>query len=135
VTSYPLLFARHEKVEGNGFIARVAVSGRVLLTDEDGEFWAEGINPGGLAASGSTANEALAQFCQDFLAVLFDIAGEAEDFEHFRNQVQRFFDDTSAPALKEWEEAVQQVRAGQVDADWLARRPAETRLGWATSRG
>jgi hypothetical protein len=45
MTHYPLLFGRREKVEGNGFIARVAVAGRVLLTDEDGEFWVEGINP------------------------------------------------------------------------------------------
>jgi hypothetical protein len=129
MTHYPLLFARREKVEGNGFIARVAVSGRVLLTDEDGEFWVEGINPGGIAASGSSANEALAQFCLDFLAVLFDIASDARNFDHFREQVQRFFNDASEPALKEWEEAVQQVKAGRVDADWLTKRPAETRLG------
>lgn len=129
MTHYPLLFARREKVEGNGFIARVAVSGRLLLTDEDGEFWVEGINPGGLAASGSSANEALAQFCLDFLAVLFDIASDARNFDHFREQVQRFFNDTSEPALKDWEEAVQQVKAGQVDVDWLTKRPAETCLG------
>ena len=129
MTHYPLLFGRREKVEGNGFMARVAVAGRVLLTDEDGEFWVEGINPGGLAASGNSANEALAQFCLDFLAVLFDIASEAESFDHFRDQVQKFFNETSAPALKEWEEAVQQVRAGRVNADWLTKRPAETHLG------
>ncbi|HTG32522.1 MAG TPA: hypothetical protein VLB76_06285 [Thermoanaerobaculia bacterium] len=129
MTNYPLLFGRREKVEGNGFIARVAVSGRVLLTDEDGEFWVEGVNPGGLAATGNSASEALAQFCQDFLAVLFDIASEAEDFDHFRDQVGKFFSETSAPALEDWEEAVRQVRAGQVDADWLTKKSAETRLG------
>src|SRR5213075_2157779 len=97
---YPLLFSRREKVEGNGFIARVIVSGRILLTEEDGEFWVEGINPGGFAATGKSANEALAQFCLDFLAILFDIANDAEDFEGFREEVGRFFNDTSAPALK-----------------------------------
>jgi hypothetical protein len=130
MTHYPLLFARREKVEGNGFMARVAVSGRVLLTEEDGEFWVEGINPGGLAATGKSANEALAQFCLDFLAVLFDIASDAKDFEGFRGEVERFFNDTSGPALKEWEEAVRQVKAGEVDADWLTKKPAEsTTLG------
>jgi len=130
MTHYPLLFARREKVEGNGFIARVAVSGRVLLTgEEDGEFWVEGVNPGGVAASGKSANEALAQFCQDFLAILFDIASDAKDFEGFREQVKKFFEDTSKPALQEWEEAVQQVRAGEVNAEWLTKRPAETKLG------
>jgi hypothetical protein len=112
MTNYPLLFGRHEKVEGDGFIARVAVAGRVLL-----------------AASGGSANEALAQFGRDFLAVLYDIASDAKSFEHFREQVEKFFNDTSAPALKEWEEAVQQVRTGQLDAAWLAKRPAESRLG------
>jgi hypothetical protein len=129
MTNYPLLFGRHEKVEGDGFIARVAVAGRVLLTDEDGEFWVEGVNPGGLAASGGSANEALAQFGRDFLAVLYDIASDAKSFEHFREQVEKFFNDTSTPALRDWEEAVRQVRMGQLDAAWLAKRPAESRLG------
>jgi len=129
MTHYPLLFARRERVEGNGFIARVGVSGRVLLTEEDGEFWVEGVNPGGMAANGKSANEALAQFCQDYLAVLFDIASDAKDFDGFREEVKRFFDDTSRPALREWEEAVQQVKAGEVDAEWLTKRPAETKLG------
>ncbi|HSS50128.1 MAG TPA: hypothetical protein VLX28_14415 [Thermoanaerobaculia bacterium] len=129
MTHYPLLFARREKVEGNGFIARVAVSGRVLLTsEEDGEYWVEGVNPGGLAANGKSANEALAQFCQDFLAVLFDIASDAQDFEGFREQVKKFFEDTSKPALQEWEDAVKQVRAGKVNAEWLTKRSAETKL-------
>lgn len=126
---YPLLFARREVVEGNGFAARVALSGRALLTDEEGEYWVEGVNPGGLAASGSSANEALTQFCQDILAVLFDIAGEAGSFEAFRAEVTRFFYDTSEPALQDWEQAVQRVRAGQVNADWLVKRPAETPIG------
>lgn len=54
MTHYPLLFARHELIEGNGFIARVAVSGRALLSEEDGEFWVEGINPGGFSAKGQS---------------------------------------------------------------------------------
>ena len=44
-------------------------------------------------------------------------------------QVKKFFEDTSKPALQEWEEAVQQVRAGEVNAEWLIKRPAETELG------
>src|SRR5258706_2838113 len=118
MTHYPLLFARREKVEGNGFIARVAVSGRILLTEENGDFWVEGINPGGLAANGKSANEALAQFCLDFLAILFDIANDAKAFEGFRAGVHKFLDETSAPALKEWEEAVRQATGGDLDADW-----------------
>lgn len=129
MTCYPLLFARHELIEGNGFVARVAVSGRALLTDEEGEVWVEGINPGGFAASGKSPSEALAEFGTAFRAVLFDVAADAKSFEEFRAEVHRFFEETSVPALREWEEAVQQVRAGRLDAEWLAKRPADTKLG------
>jgi predicted RNase H-like HicB family nuclease len=129
MTCYPLLFARRELVEGNGFVARIAVSGRALLTDEEGEFWVEGVNPGGFAASGKSPSEALAEFGTAFRAVLFDVATDAESFEEFRTEVQRFFEETSVPALGEWEAAVQQVRAGRLHAEWLAKRPADTKLG------
>ncbi|HEX3553369.1 MAG TPA: hypothetical protein VIA62_09070 [Thermoanaerobaculia bacterium] len=129
MTRYPLLFARRELVEGNGFVARVAVSGRALLTDEDGDFWVEGINPGGFAANGESPSEALAELCSAFRAILFDIASDTESFGDFRATVQKFFDETNAPALREWEEAVQQVKAGKLNAEWLAKRPADTKLG------
>src|SRR5436305_14223328 len=128
MTCYPLLFARRELVEGNGFVARVAVSGRALLADEEDEFWVEGINPGGFAASGKSPSEALAEFGTAFRAVLFDIASGAESFEELRAEVHRFFEETSVPALREWEEAVQQVRSGRLDDQWLAKRPAVTKL-------
>lgn len=129
MTRYPLLFGRRELVEGNGFVARVTVSGRALLTDQDGEFWVEGVNPGGFAARGESPSEALAALGSTFRTILFDIASDARSFESFREEAQRFFEETSAPALRDWEEAVRQVRAGQVDADWLVKRPAETKLG------
>ena len=129
MTRYPLLFARRELVEGNGFVARVAVSGRALLTDEDGDFWAEGINPGGFAANGKSPSEALSELGSAFRAILFDIASDTESFGDFRATVQKFFDETNAPALREWEEAVQQVKAGKLNAEWLAKRPADTKLG------
>ena len=129
MTRYPLLFGRRELVEGDGFLARVAVSGRALLTEEDGEFWVEGVNPGGFAASGKTPGEALGEFSVAFRAVLFDIASGARDLQDFQAEVQRFFEETNVPASRDWEEGVRKVKAGQVDANWLERRPAETRIG------
>ena len=129
MTQYPLLFGRRELVEGNGFVARVAVSGRALLVDEDGEFWVEGINPGGFAASGKSPSEALAEFGSAFRAVLFDIASDAGSFQDFQDEVRKFFEETNVPASREWEEAVRRVKAGQLDADWLNKRPADTKLG------
>jgi len=129
MTQYPLLFGRRELVEGNGFVARVAFSGRALLVDEDGECWVEGINPGGFAASGKSPSEALAEFGSAFRAVLLDIASDAGTFQDFRDEVQRFFEEANVPASREWEEAVRRVKAGQLDADWLSKRPADTKLG------
>src|SRR5262245_44493397 len=121
MTQYPLLFGRRDLVEGNGFVARVAVSGRALLVDEGDECWIEGVNPGGFAASGKSPSEALAEFASAFRAVLFDIASDARSFKDFHDEVQRFFEETNAPALHDWEEAVKRVKTGQLDADWLSK--------------
>ncbi|HKV08874.1 MAG TPA: hypothetical protein VJ725_12090 [Thermoanaerobaculia bacterium] len=129
MTSYPLLFGGRELVEGDGFIARVSVSGRALLTEGSGEVWVEGINPGGFAAKGTSPTEALSEFYSAFREVLLDIASGARSFQDFSDEAQRFFQETSVPALREWEDAVQRVKAGQLDADWLNKRPAETKLG------
>ena len=77
---YPILFGRRELIEGNGFIAGVEVNGRALLSNEDGEYWAEGINPGGFASKGAGPGEALASFCEELRVVLFDIALGASDW-------------------------------------------------------
>src|SRR3954454_24948486 len=77
MTNYPLLFGRRELVEGNGFIAGVALHGRLLLTEEGGESWVEGVNPGGIAARGDSPGEALAEFRSEYRVVLFDIAAQA----------------------------------------------------------
>ncbi len=105
MTCYPLLFARRELIKGNGFVAKVAVSGRALLTDEEGEVWVEGINPGGFAANGKSHSEALAEFGAAFRTVLFDVAAGAKSFKEFRAEVNRFFEETNVPALRDWEEA------------------------------
>ena len=129
MTRYPILFGRRELVEGNGFIAGVALHGRLLLTDEDGEVWVEGINPGGIAARGNSPSEALAEFCSEYRIVLFDIAADAASFEDFKAEVERFFNDTSPTAAREWTAAVEDVRAGIVDAGWLKKQPADSPLG------
>lgn len=129
MTHYPLLFSRRELVEGNGFIAGVALHGRLLLTDEGSESWVEGINPGGIAARGVSPSEALAEFCSEYRVVLFDIAAEARSFEEFKEEVERFFNDTSPTADREWRAAVEEVRAGNVKASWLRMQPADSPLG------
>jgi len=126
---YPLLFGSRELVEGNGFIARVAVSGRALLSEEDGEVWMEGVTPGGFAGKGQTPSEAIAEFSSEFRAILFDIASDSQSFQDFHDEVQRFFNDTNESALRQWHEAVERVRAERIEVEWLRKRPAETKLG------
>lgn len=126
MTRYPILFARRELIEGNGFVAGVSVSGRLLLTEEEGETWVEGVNPGGIAARGDSPSEALAEFCSEYRVVLFDIADGAPSFDAFKAEVERFFNGASPTIAEEWERAVEDVREGKVDADWLSKRSADS---------
>jgi hypothetical protein len=128
MTRYPILYGRRELIEGNGFVAAVALHGRVLLTEEESDYWVEGVNPGGIAARGDNPSEALAEFCSEYRVVLFDIAAEARSLEEFKTGVERFFNDTSPTAAREWEAAVDEVRSGKVEANWLDKRPAESPL-------
>lgn len=129
MTHYPLLYGLNDLIAGNGFFAGVSVNGRALLVDEGDGYWMYGVSPGGIAAGGATPGEAQAEFRQIYTSVLFDIAAEAESFEEFKGQVEQFFlvaDDVTAA---EWSAAVAEVRQGRVDADWLPKRKAESRIG------
>jgi hypothetical protein len=126
MTRYPLLFGFRDLIAGNGFVAGVAVNGRALLVDEGDGFWMYGVNPGGLAGGGANHSEAQAEFRQGYRSVLFDIAAEAADFGSFRQQALRFFEETNEPTRQEWEEALAEVRKGEVVADWLPTKKAES---------
>ena len=129
MTSYPILFGFKDLIAGNGFFAGVTGNGRALLVDEGDGFWMYGVNPGGIAAGGGNAAEAQFEFRLAYKSVLFDIAAEAAGFDEFTVQVERFFRETNEPTAAEWEEAVAEVRQGRVNADWLTKRKAESRIG------
>jgi hypothetical protein len=121
MTHFPLLFGFRDLVAGRGFLAGVAVSGRALLLDEDEGLWMYGVNPGGMAAGGANVGEVQRSFRETYRTILFDIAADAPSFDTFRQEVQAFFWETNEGILAEWNEAVQEVRAGTIDANWLAR--------------
>ncbi|HVR10405.1 MAG TPA: hypothetical protein VMW75_20330 [Thermoanaerobaculia bacterium] len=129
MTHYPILFSRRDVVKARDYTAGVIVAGRILVTEEDGEFWAEGVNPGGMAAEGDSTETALCALCDSYHKVLLDIAEDAPSFESFKKAVERFFADTNMTALKEWEEAVLQVRAGKLTLDSMGKRPSESPIG------
>lgn len=129
MTHYPLLFGFGDLIAGNGFVAGVDLRGRALLVDEGDGFWMYGVNPGGVAAGGATPAEAQSEFRAAYKSVLFDIAAEAETFQDFERQVKEFVSDRNEPTFREWEAAVTEVRHGRVDADWLPKRKAESKIG------
>ena len=126
MTQYPLLFTFLNKVEGNNYLAEIAVHGRALAEKEEGGWWIYGVHPGGLAASGPSLPEAYAEFRKAFLKVLFEEASEADNFYAFRAGARKFFDEISRPTLAEWEAAREQVRAGKITIDGMRQETAES---------
>ena len=117
---YPILFTFVDKVSGNGFLAKVAAHGRALVAQEEDGWWMYGVQPGDLAAGGTTFAEAHAEFRKTFRAILFDIAEEAKDIKSFRTEIGRFFRGVNHPTEEEWKAAVREVRAGKITADVLS---------------
>jgi hypothetical protein len=113
--TYPLVFTFQHPIMGDGFIAYVVTSGRALLTYEgDGDIWAFGVQPGGIAGGGRERAQAFYEFKKTYLSVLFDIAAESSSYEDFEKSTKSFFSDTNADNDRTWTEAVQAVRAGKV---------------------
>lgn len=127
MAAFPLLFTYRDRIVGMGFNALVTSHGRVLATEEDGEVWVYGVEPGGLAASGSDPKEALESFRQTFTNVLRDLATETRSFAEFESRVQAFFDAINEPNAERWLQAVAAVRAGQLNIPNMRQEPAESR--------
>lgn len=123
-TRYPLLFGYRDLVEGLDFVAGVETAGRALLVEEADEVSVYGVNPGGMAGFGDTRDGALSDFRETYRKVLYDLAAEADTFEEFRTQVEHFVSEASD--LDEWEEAVDDVRAGRLEAPEWPTAPAES---------
>ncbi|HEX3554990.1 MAG TPA: hypothetical protein VIA62_17330 [Thermoanaerobaculia bacterium] len=128
MTRYPLLFGFNDLIASNGFFAGVSISGRALMWMKVTVFglWRQS---GGISAGGRTPGEAQSEFRLLYRTVLFDAASEAKDFTSFNAEVGRFFEETNNPTAIEWEEAVLEVRKGNIEVDWLPKRSAESRIG------
>lgn len=124
MSDYPIVFGLRDVIQGEGFLARVAVDGRALVHEEEDAVWIEGVNPGGFSETGASVTEAIERFRRSYTAILFDVAADAETFEGFRDEVNRFFNDSSPGVVREWEQAVEDVREGRISANWLSRTSA-----------
>lgn len=114
--AYPIIFALTFDVTCSEFSARVVARGRVLMEQDDGEWWCHGVDPGGIAACGSEAPHAFLAFKDAFHTVLRQLAGEAGEFERFQKAARGLMNDQGRIEAARWEEAREAYRSGVGDA-------------------
>ena len=114
--NHPLMLTLGDTISGRGFLARVTLSGRALMRQEDGKWWMYGVRPAGIAESGVNIEDTFLRFRKSYTETLFDIAQESVNFEAFRTEVERFFDEPDAEDedARLWDEALKQIRLGRV---------------------
>ncbi len=125
MSAFPFFFTFSDKIEGNGFVADVQMMGKVLGVKEDDSTWMYGVQPGGIAATGQNEDEAFATLRRSYKSVLFDVADESDDFLQFKKQVETFFNEICEETKREWDEAVEAVRRGDVMAERLEKKNAD----------
>ena len=109
---HPILITLQDTISGDGFLARITVSGQTLIRrEEDGKWWMYGVRPAAIAESGGTVDEAFLRFRQAHTEVLVDIVQVSKSFDEFRSEVERFFNQTDVDELA-WENALKTVRDG-----------------------
>ena len=104
-----------DTISGNGFMARITMSGRTLMRQEDdGKWWMYGVRPAGIAAAGENIEDAFLRFRGAYKEILFGIAQESRTFEDFSSEVERFFNESDADNEDErlWERALSAIRSG-----------------------
>ena len=114
LSEHPIMITLQDAISGNGFVARITMSGRALMREEDGKWWMYGVRPAGIAASGGNIDEAFLRFRNSYKEVLFDIAQESPTFDDFRAEVTRFFEENDADNEDErtWEASLAAIRGG-----------------------
>jgi len=121
----PLFFRYRDVVFGRGFAATVETTGRAICVREGDEYVMAGVEPGGMAVSGPTAEAAGVEFRRMFTTVLYDLAAEAETFQHFAASVERFVHETSPDTVAEWDRAVEAARRLLQPRFDVAKQPAQ----------
>ena len=113
-THYPMLFKYRDNIAGSGFLGSVTVSGRALMLKEDDQWWMYGVQPAAIADSGNTPQESANQFRERYRTVLFDFAEEAQTFDAFKSEVERFFNQSESEISELWQNAFERIRSGEV---------------------
>lgn len=125
VNHYPIILRFDVNIVAPaGFAALVVIAGRALAMEADGEFWMDGVNPGGLTADGSTLHAAASAFRKTVELVIDDIADEAANFIEFRQGVEHFFYEVDSQTADAWTLAREGVKSGAVKVEGLLSEPA-----------
>jgi hypothetical protein len=113
---WPLRFSHRTPVFGNGYVALVEFSGRLLARSEVDGIWIDGVNPGAFSVGAKTLADAGKAIRDALAGVLIDYAADTKTFDEFRAAVTTFFDTTDSQSEDEWRTAVEDVRAHRVAA-------------------
>jgi hypothetical protein len=129
--AYPIIFTINDVVATSSALIDVRACGRALMAEEDGAWWLFGVEPGGIADSGASPQEAFLRFTETFKKALCEIAEDAGNFERFEVAARAFFTEADGVEADRWRTAVATLRAGaQVPAPFstLPIQPAEQPL-------
>jgi hypothetical protein len=122
---FPLFFSYRDLIAGSGFVAGVAMKGRVLLDMTGEEVWMYGVQPGGIAGGGLDRACAFNEFRRSYLSVLYDLAAEAKSFKGFNIEVTRFFSEMNGPNADDWTAALTAVRKSGTSLEGLTKVNAD----------
>lgn len=117
--AWPLLFRYRGPVLGKGYVAVVEFHGRLLARPDGNGVWLDGVNPGALALGAPTIQAARKELNSALTGVFVDFAEETDSFEAFKAQVERFFYDTDASSVDEWQACVAEVQSGRISSPGL----------------
>ena len=122
--AWPLVFSYKGTILGQGFLADIKLQGRLLAVPELEGVWLYGVNPGALAVGAPTLAAANAELRNSLTRVFIDFAGSVPTFGEFSRLIEQFLDETDDESTREWEAALQEVRAGHMPAlEGLSKMP------------
>ncbi len=123
--NFPLFLNYRFPVVGHGFVVGITLKGRILVEEDGGEFWAYGVNPGGVSGQGGSVDAALAAFNAQMHVAINDLAEVARSHEEFAAEIRDSFR-TNLAYERAWNEAILAVRNGSVDLPGMTREPADS---------